>query len=70
MCFIIGQLIAAGVLNGLVDIPTEWSYRIPFGMIFPPSSKLYSNTIFQLYNGSGLHFSFPFYYLPPNRHGT
>jgi len=30
MCFIIGQLIAAGVLDGLVHLDTEWSYRIPF----------------------------------------
>lgn len=30
MCFIIGQLIAAGVLDGLVHLTTEWSYRIPF----------------------------------------
>ena len=30
MCFIIGQLIAAGVLDGLVHLTSEWSYRIPF----------------------------------------
>jgi SP family general alpha glucoside:H+ symporter-like MFS transporter len=27
MCFIIGQLIAAGVLNGLVSRTDEWGYR-------------------------------------------
>jgi SP family general alpha glucoside:H+ symporter-like MFS transporter len=32
MCFIIGQLIAAGVLAGLVSRPDEWSYRIPFAI--------------------------------------
>ncbi|KAK9235017.1 general substrate transporter [Lipomyces kononenkoae] len=32
MCFIIGQLIAAGVLYSLVDLDTEWSYRIPFAL--------------------------------------
>ncbi|KAH8705544.1 maltose permease MAL31 [Talaromyces proteolyticus] len=32
MCFIIGQLIAAGVLAGLVDVSNEWSYRIPFAI--------------------------------------
>ncbi|KAK9452712.1 putative alpha-glucoside transport protein [Dipodascopsis uninucleata] len=32
MCFIIGQLIAAGVLKGLVNNGTEWSYRIPFAI--------------------------------------
>lgn len=32
MCFIIGQLIAAGVLAGLVGRPDEWGYRIPFAL--------------------------------------
>jgi MFS transporter, SP family, general alpha glucoside:H+ symporter len=32
MCFITGQLIAAGVLAGLVNMPSEWSYRIPFAI--------------------------------------
>lgn len=32
MCFIIGQLIAAGVLAGLVDRPDQWAYRIPFAL--------------------------------------
>lgn len=32
MCFIIGQLIAAGVLAGLVTRPDEWGYRIPFAL--------------------------------------
>ncbi|OIW22541.1 maltose permease MAL31 [Coniochaeta ligniaria NRRL 30616] len=32
MCFIIGQLIAAGVLAGLVNRPDEWAYRIPFAL--------------------------------------
>ncbi|MCJ1256302.1 hypothetical protein MMC24_004123 [Lignoscripta atroalba] len=32
MCFIMGQLIAAGVLEGLVHLTTEWSYRIPFAL--------------------------------------
>lgn len=31
-CFIIGQLIAAGVLDGLIHNPTQWSYRIPFAL--------------------------------------
>ncbi|KAH8888436.1 general substrate transporter [Thozetella sp. PMI_491] len=29
-CWCLGPLIAAGVLQGLVDNTTEWSYRIPF----------------------------------------
>ncbi|KAH7417731.1 general substrate transporter [Cadophora sp. MPI-SDFR-AT-0126] len=32
MCFIIGQLIAAGVLAGLVDNNTEWAFKIPFAI--------------------------------------
>ena len=32
MCFIIGQLIGAGVLEGLVNVPNEWSYRVPFAI--------------------------------------
>ncbi|KAI8623566.1 general substrate transporter [Xylariaceae sp. FL1651] len=32
LCFAIGQLIANGVLQGLVDNPTQWSYRIPFAL--------------------------------------
>lgn len=31
-CFIIGQLIAAGVLNGLVTLDSQWSYKIPFAL--------------------------------------
>ncbi|RFU36206.1 hypothetical protein B7463_g84, partial [Scytalidium lignicola] len=32
ICWIIGQLISAGILQGLVDNPTEWSYKIPFAI--------------------------------------
>ncbi|KAK9251134.1 major facilitator superfamily domain-containing protein [Lipomyces tetrasporus] len=32
MCFIIGQLIAAGVLAGLVSLNSERSYRIPYAL--------------------------------------
>jgi SP family general alpha glucoside:H+ symporter-like MFS transporter len=32
MCFIIGQLIAAGVLAGLVNNNTKWAYKIPFAV--------------------------------------
>lgn len=32
MCFIIGQLIAAGVLAGLVGVDSQWSYRVPFAL--------------------------------------
>lgn len=32
MCWAIGQFIAAGVLQGLVNNKTEWSYRIPFAI--------------------------------------
>lgn len=32
MCWAIGQLVAAGVLQGLVSNTTQWSYRIPFAI--------------------------------------
>jgi MFS transporter, SP family, general alpha glucoside:H+ symporter len=32
MCFIIGQLISAGVLKGLSGMTSEWGYRIPFAI--------------------------------------
>ena len=32
MCFILGQLIAAGVLAGLESRTDQWSYRIPFAL--------------------------------------
>lgn len=32
MCWAIGQFIAAGVLQGLVNNTTQWSYRIPFAV--------------------------------------
>lgn len=32
LCWATGQLISAGVLKGLVNNPTQWSYRIPFAV--------------------------------------
>ncbi|EPE09124.1 msf superfamily transporter [Ophiostoma piceae UAMH 11346] len=32
MCFIVGQLIAAGVLAGLVHREDDWAFRIPFAL--------------------------------------
>jgi MFS transporter, SP family, general alpha glucoside:H+ symporter len=32
LCWCIGQFISAGVLKGLVNNTTEWSYRIPFAV--------------------------------------
>ncbi|CAH0016743.1 unnamed protein product [Clonostachys rhizophaga] len=32
LCWVIGQLISAGVLAGLVNNKSEWSYRIPFAI--------------------------------------
>ncbi|KAH8662571.1 general substrate transporter [Xylariales sp. PMI_506] len=32
LCWCIGQLISAGVLIGLVNNPTQWSYRVPFAV--------------------------------------
>jgi SP family general alpha glucoside:H+ symporter-like MFS transporter len=53
MCFIIGQLISAGVLRGLSTRTDQWAYRIPFalqwvwpiflipGVYFAPESPWY-----------------------------
>lgn len=32
LCWVIGQLIAAGVLKGFVNNSTEWAYRIPYAV--------------------------------------
>lgn len=32
LCWVIGQLISAGVLAGLVGVPSQWSYRVPFAI--------------------------------------
>jgi SP family general alpha glucoside:H+ symporter-like MFS transporter len=32
LCWCIGQFISAGVLKGLVNNPTKWSYKIPFAI--------------------------------------
>ena len=32
LCWCIGQFIAAGILKGLVNNPTKWSYKIPFAV--------------------------------------
>ena len=32
ICWVIGQFIASGVLDGLVNNTTEWSFRVPFGV--------------------------------------
>ena len=32
LCYVVGHLIAAGVLDGLVGDPSQWSYRIPFAV--------------------------------------
>ncbi|KAF4456482.1 sugar porter family MFS transporter [Fusarium austroafricanum] len=32
VCWVIGQLISIGILNGLLSRPDEWAYRIPFAL--------------------------------------
>ncbi|RBR13620.1 hypothetical protein FVER53590_08585 [Fusarium verticillioides] len=38
LCWVIGQLISAGVLRGLLNLDNEWSYRVPFALqwMWPP----------------------------------
>jgi MFS transporter, SP family, general alpha glucoside:H+ symporter len=50
LCWLIGQIVGTGVLRGLINLQSEWSYRIPFalqwmwavpilvGVIFAPES--------------------------------
>jgi MFS transporter, SP family, general alpha glucoside:H+ symporter len=45
-CFIIGQLIAAGVLDGCLKITNQWAYRIPFGKFRLHFSFLFSQADF------------------------
>ena len=35
LCWVMGQIIASGVLRGLVDRSDQWAYRIPFGKTIP-----------------------------------
>ena len=32
LCWLIGQLVGQGVLRALVNVRSEWSYRLPFGL--------------------------------------
>lgn len=32
LCWVIGQLIASGVLKGLLNLDGQWAYRIPFAI--------------------------------------
>ena len=32
LCWAIGQFIAADVLDGLINVPSQWSYRVPFAV--------------------------------------
>lgn len=32
MCWVIGQFIAVGILNGFIHWDNQWSYRIPFAV--------------------------------------
>ncbi|PMD44563.1 sugar transporter [Hyaloscypha variabilis F] len=32
LCWLIGQIIGTGVLRGLIDLQSKWSYRIPFSL--------------------------------------
>lgn len=32
MCWVIGQLLASGILKGMLQNSTQWAYRIPFAI--------------------------------------
>lgn len=46
LCWVMGQLIAAGVLKGCSSIEGQWSYRIPF-------ASTYENTALQVSQADG-----------------
>jgi len=57
LCWVIGQLIASGVLRALVLRPDQWSYRIPFVSILNCSS--YNSLAMNLLRRDpNLHFCF------------
>ncbi len=37
LCWVMGRLLSTGVLTGTLDIPSQWSYRLPFALqwVFP-----------------------------------
>lgn len=32
MCWLVGQILAVGIIRGLINMSSQWSYRIPFGL--------------------------------------
>jgi SP family general alpha glucoside:H+ symporter-like MFS transporter len=50
LCWAIGQLISAGVLKGLVNNTTQWSYRIPFAVQWVWPLPLFSKSATGLSN--------------------
>jgi len=32
LCWVIGQLIAAGILKGMLTLESQWAYRIPYAI--------------------------------------
>ena len=54
LCWVMGQLIAAGVLKGCSTIDGKWSYRIPFASKSTNGSSCDQYTDILESNGSGL----------------
>ncbi len=46
LCFATGQLISAGVLEGLIKVQNEWSYRVPFGVQWAWPVPLFAGLLF------------------------
>jgi SP family general alpha glucoside:H+ symporter-like MFS transporter len=40
LCWVIGQLLASGVLRGTLNLNSEWSYKIPFAVSTPLFQKV------------------------------
>lgn len=72
-CFIMGQLIASGVLKGPANNTTEWGYKIPFAIQVSTRSSSCplsgSKCWLPLSSGRGLPCSFLSSASHPNHHG-
>lgn len=45
-CWLIGQLISAGVIKGLVQDESQWSYRVPLGLQWVFAMLILAGVIF------------------------
>ncbi|OJJ07272.1 hypothetical protein ASPVEDRAFT_88526 [Aspergillus versicolor CBS 583.65] len=46
LCWVMGRLLSTGVLTGTLDIPSQWSYRLPFALQWAFPLPLFIATYF------------------------